>query len=230
MSFTALGRQQARDILRSIRTASKGSVTTRWDHISEHVHVQRPQRACKSLGIRKPMAIRLFTSSARASEDLKERPTPPTDIETRSSGAPITPLKTQLKVKLAALSSTKSHENIYTLPNFLTFTRLIAAPAVGYLILHNQQLWAVSLFAYAGITDLVDGWIARRWKLQTVIGSVVDPMADKMLMTIVVVCLAVQGGLPCKSALKGYYRCRFIANNSRDQYGSPHSSWDVTSP
>jgi len=56
---------------------------------------------------------------------------------------------------------------------------------------HNQHAWAVGLFAYAGITDLVDGWIARKWKLQTVVGSVVDPMADKILMTTLVGCLAI---------------------------------------
>ncbi|KAI4130045.1 MAG: hypothetical protein LQ347_003525 [Umbilicaria vellea] len=54
----------------------------------------------------------------------------------------------------------------------------------------------MGLFAYAGITDLIDGYIARRWKLQTVVGTVIDPMADKTLMTILTVCLAVKGALP----------------------------------
>ncbi|KAI1213278.1 uncharacterized protein F4807DRAFT_410378 [Annulohypoxylon truncatum] len=88
------------------------------------------------------------------------------------------------------------HENIYTVPNLLTFSRLIAAPFVGYAILHDANAWALGLFAYAGVSDLLDGWIARRWKLQTVVGSVVDPMADKMLMTILTVCLAYKGALP----------------------------------
>lgn len=82
----------------------------------------------------------------------------------------------------------------------LTFSRLIAAPAIGYLILHDQHLPAVCLFAYAGITDLLDGWIARRWNLQTVVGSVVDPMADKTLMTILVGCLAANGAMPLSLA------------------------------
>ncbi|KAF6802099.1 cdp-diacylglycerol-glycerol-3-phosphate 3-phosphatidyltransferase, partial [Colletotrichum sojae] len=88
------------------------------------------------------------------------------------------------------------HEDIYTIPNILTLSRLVAAPFVGYFILHDQHAWALGLFAYAGITDLLDGWIARRWKLQTVVGTVIDPMADKMLMTILTVCLAAQGSLP----------------------------------
>lgn len=96
------------------------------------------------------------------------------------------------------LQTLTPHENIYTLPNFLTFSRLLAAPVIGYLVIHHQHVWAVVLFAYAGITDLVDGWIARKWKLQTVVGSVVDPMADKALMTALVGCLAATGGLPCK--------------------------------
>jgi hypothetical protein len=88
------------------------------------------------------------------------------------------------------------HENIYTVPNILTFSRLVAAPVVGWLVLHDYHAWAVGLFAYAGITDLVDGYIARRWNLQTVVGTVIDPMADKMLMTILTICLAIKGALP----------------------------------
>lgn len=98
-----------------------------------------------------------------------------------------------MRKRLAALDT---HENIYNLPNILTVSRLIAAPVVGYLILHDQHFWAVALFTYAGITDLVDGWIARKWNLQTVVGSVIDPGADKALMIIVVVCLAIKGALP----------------------------------
>lgn len=88
------------------------------------------------------------------------------------------------------------HENIYTIPNILTATRLIAAPIVGYLVLNDHHAWALGLFAYAGITDAVDGWIARKWHLQTVVGTIIDPLADKMLMTILTVTLAMQGSLP----------------------------------
>lgn len=92
--------------------------------------------------------------------------------------------------------ATVLHEDIYTLPNILTFTRLVAAPVIGYLVLHDQHAWAVGLFAYAGVTDLLDGWIARRWDSKTVVGTVIDPMADKTLMTILTICLAAKGALP----------------------------------
>lgn len=89
-----------------------------------------------------------------------------------------------------------SRENIYTIPNWLTASRLVAAPFVGYCILHDHHAWALGLFAYAGITDLLDGWIARRWNLGTVVGTVIDPMADKILMTVLTVALATKGALP----------------------------------
>ncbi|KAK2792124.1 hypothetical protein FQN51_001919 [Onygenales sp. PD_10] len=84
------------------------------------------------------------------------------------------------------------HENIYTIPNILTFSRLAAAPVIGYCILNGYDTAALSLFAYASITDLVDGYIARKFNQQTVVGTVIDPMADKTLMTIGVVCLALK--------------------------------------
>jgi hypothetical protein len=98
------------------------------------------------------------------------------------------------------LPSLTPRENIYTVPNILTFSRLVVAPFIGYAILHDAHTLALGLFAYAGVSDLLDGWIARRWKLQTVVGSVVDPMADKILMTVLTVSLAMQGALPGKLA------------------------------
>lgn len=102
-----------------------------------------------------------------------------------------------------------THENIYTVPNILTFSRLAVAPLVGYFLVHDQHGVALSLFAYAGITDLIDGYIARRYSLQTVVGTVIDPMADKLLMTIGVPCLAVNGsipGMPHTSLQRAYAR------------------------
>ncbi|PKY06824.1 hypothetical protein P168DRAFT_288719 [Aspergillus campestris IBT 28561] len=89
-----------------------------------------------------------------------------------------------------------TRENIYTVPNILTFSRLVAAPLVGYFLVYGHHTAALALFAYAGITDLVDGYIARRYNLQTVVGTIIDPMADKLLMTIGVACLAVNGSIP----------------------------------
>lgn len=94
------------------------------------------------------------------------------------------------------LSKLTPRENIYTIPNILTLSRLLAAPLVGYFVVTQQHGLALGLFFYAGVTDLVDGYIARRYSLQTVVGTVIDPMADKALMTISAIALAIQGALP----------------------------------
>ncbi|KAK0673820.1 putative cardiolipin synthetase [Cercophora samala] len=104
-------------------------------------------------------------------------------------------LSKKLQSKLPAAIVPKK-ENIYTIPNILTFSRILSSPFIGYAILHDQHALALGLFAYAGVSDALDGWIARRWKLQTVVGTVIDPMADKMLMTVLVVALGVKGLLP----------------------------------
>ncbi|KAI0840480.1 hypothetical protein F5Y06DRAFT_241511 [Hypoxylon sp. FL0890] len=128
-------------------------------------------------------------NETKSKEQLPSRPAP-------SESPPATGARGIRKVIPKVLPTLTPHENIYTVPNLLTFSRLITAPFIGYAILHDAHVWALGLFAYAGISDLLDGWIARRWKLQTVVGSVVDPMADKMLMTVLTVCLAYRGALP----------------------------------
>lgn len=93
-------------------------------------------------------------------------------------------------------SSKDARENIYTIPNFLTVSRILATPAIGYLIVQHQHIPAVSLLFLAGLTDLVDGYIARKYNLGTVVGTILDPFADKFLMTTLVITLSVAGQMP----------------------------------
>ncbi|KZP01516.1 hypothetical protein CALVIDRAFT_532278 [Calocera viscosa TUFC12733] len=93
------------------------------------------------------------------------------------------------------------HENIYTLPNLLTTSRILACPVLGWAILHGEWTLATSLLAYAGVTDWLDGWMARRWGMRTVLGTILDPAADKALMTTLTVTLAMKGLLPVPLAV-----------------------------
>ncbi|KAL7746630.1 hypothetical protein RI367_008030 [Sorochytrium milnesiophthora] len=88
------------------------------------------------------------------------------------------------------------HENIYTIPNILSFTRLAASPVLGYLVATRQYTPAVCLFGVAAVTDLLDGFIARRYNMMSVVGTILDPMADKVLMTTLTVSLAYAELLP----------------------------------
>ena len=82
-----------------------------------------------------------------------------------------------------------------TLPNVISFARLCAVPADIWLVLHHRFGVAFSLFVLAGISDAVDGWLARR-QGGTALGAVLDPLADKALMVGMYVTLAAIGQLP----------------------------------
>jgi cardiolipin synthase (CMP-forming) len=80
--------------------------------------------------------------------------------------------------------------------NALTLTRLVAAPVAAHLILNDSYGPALLTVAAAGVTDAMDGWIARRYGLQTILGSYLDPLADKLLISCAGGALAAQGVLP----------------------------------
>jgi cardiolipin synthase len=82
-----------------------------------------------------------------------------------------------------------------TLPNLITMARLCAVPATVWLILHARFDLAFALFVAAGISDAVDGWLARRGA-RSALGAILDPIADKALLVSVYVALAAVGALP----------------------------------
>jgi len=92
-------------------------------------------------------------------------------------------------------------ENIYTIPNLLTVSRILACPVLGYAIVQENFVAATALLVYAGLTDLVDGWLARRYNMGSVLGTILDPAADKALMTTLTVALAVKGLIPVPLAV-----------------------------
>ncbi|TDL23584.1 hypothetical protein BD410DRAFT_786825 [Rickenella mellea] len=88
------------------------------------------------------------------------------------------------------------HENIYTLPNALTVSRLLSCPLLGWSIVEGNFVLATGLLTYAGITDWVDGYLARRYHMHSVLGTILDPAADKALITTLTITLAWKGLLP----------------------------------
>jgi cardiolipin synthase len=87
-------------------------------------------------------------------------------------------------------------ENIYTVPNFLSATRLVLSPYIAYQIYHDNFTVALGAFIVAGVTDLLDGYIARNFGASTFLGSILDPLADKTLMTTLTVSLTAAGLVP----------------------------------
>uniref|UniRef100_A0ABK0LVS5 cardiolipin synthase (CMP-forming) n=1 Tax=Rattus norvegicus TaxID=10116 RepID=A0ABK0LVS5_RAT len=94
-------------------------------------------------------------------------------------------------------SATSSYENPWTIPNLLSMTRIGLAPVLGYLILEEDFNVALGVFALAGLTDLLDGFIARNWANQkSALGSALDPLADKVLISILYISLTYADLIP----------------------------------
>jgi cardiolipin synthase (CMP-forming) len=80
--------------------------------------------------------------------------------------------------------------NILTIPNLLTFMRMALIPVFASLLFYGYSRWALFVFLIAGISDGVDGFVARRYNQQTELGTIIDPIADKLLMTVAFIVLA----------------------------------------
>jgi cardiolipin synthase len=85
---------------------------------------------------------------------------------------------------------------LLTLPNVITFARLCAVPLSVWLVLERQFAQAFFLFAAAGASDAVDGWLARRNGGGNSVGALLDPVADKALLVTMYVTLAAVNVLP----------------------------------
>ena len=84
-------------------------------------------------------------------------------------------------------------------PNALTVLRLALIPVFVVLLLAadgERSIAAALVFALAGITDQVDGWLARRWRVESLFGKFADPLADRLMIDAAVVLLWLEGRLP----------------------------------
>ncbi|HEY2815530.1 MAG TPA: CDP-alcohol phosphatidyltransferase family protein [Casimicrobiaceae bacterium] len=87
------------------------------------------------------------------------------------------------------------------MPNLITFARLVLVPIVAYLIISKSYAAAAIVFLIAALSDLADGYIARRFNLVSKLGALLDPVADKLNMFVATVTLALQDLLPIWLAL-----------------------------
>jgi cardiolipin synthase len=83
-----------------------------------------------------------------------------------------------------------------TIPNIITLMRFFLVPAVVFAMLSDRMGWAFAGFLIAGISDGVDGFIARQFNQRSKLGAYLDPVADKLLLVSVFVVLGFMGGLP----------------------------------
>lgn len=88
---------------------------------------------------------------------------------------------------------------LLNLPNILTLARVAAIPLLVVLMFSDSReagFWAAALFGAAAVTDFVDGWLARKWGVVTVLGKFLDPLADKLIVMAALIMLIPFGRVP----------------------------------
>lgn len=97
----------------------------------------------------------------------------------------------------AAPSTERSGALVWTVPNLLSTLRLLGVPVFLWLVLGPEEdAWALALLVASGVTDFLDGWLARKLDQQSVIGQILDPVADRLYILAVVVGLALRDIIP----------------------------------
>lgn len=92
--------------------------------------------------------------------------------------------------------------DFYLIPNILSLSRILAIPLVAGLAYYDENLWAAAAFALAGVSDYIDGWVARRYHYESKLGMLLDPLADKIIVLSVMVILLFLGRLDMQ--IEGY--------------------------
>lgn len=85
------------------------------------------------------------------------------------------------------------------IPNILTLFRILLVPLFVIIFFSNMEsslFYSISIFLLAGITDILDGYIARKHNLITKLGIVLDPLADKLMLLTVLFCLSINNIIP----------------------------------
>jgi cardiolipin synthase (CMP-forming) len=112
--------------------------------------------------------------------------------------------------------------SLTSLPNLLTLSRILAVPIVvaTFYVQGDAARWfACAMFSAAGVTDWLDGHVARRWAQQSEIGRFLDPIADKLLVAATLLMLTATGRLPFGALLPALViLCREILVSGLREY------------
>ena len=100
-------------------------------------------------------------------------------------------LSLNLKEKIRKLFT-----NVWTIPNVLTMIRLILVPVFVALFLKGHRMASLGVFVAASLTDMLDGYLARKLNQITDFGKLFDPLADKLMVLSAMVCQGIVGVFP----------------------------------
>jgi cardiolipin synthase len=87
-------------------------------------------------------------------------------------------------------------DRLLTIPNALSLVRLVLVPVFCWLILSGHDGWALAVLAVSGVSDYLDGMLARRWRQVSRIGQLLDPTADRLYIVSTLIGLALRDVIP----------------------------------
>lgn len=87
-------------------------------------------------------------------------------------------------------------ESVWTIANFITFSRVLAVVPLIWLSVTGRHLWMTLVLAYVGISDYLDGVVARHLKHVSKLGKVLDPICDRIALGTAIIVLFITGYLP----------------------------------
>ena len=83
-----------------------------------------------------------------------------------------------------------------SIPNIITLGRILLVPFIVWAIASSQMEIAFAIFIVAGVSDAVDGFLAKRFNMASELGALLDPLADKALLVSIYVALGINGVIP----------------------------------
>ncbi len=92
----------------------------------------------------------------------------------------------------ANIKSRLRKKDIFTIPNILSFFRILLIPAIAILYVNEYRYASVGIIVLSALTDIVDGWIARTFHMISDFGKFLDPVADKMTQVVMLSCLVLR--------------------------------------
>ena len=94
------------------------------------------------------------------------------------------------------ISKSNAGASRLSIPNLITLARILSVPIVVWAITSGEMMIAFILFVIAGISDAVDGYLAKRFDMASELGAYLDPLADKALIVSIYVSLGIAGAIP----------------------------------
>jgi len=158
-----------------------------------------------------------FSNKTEVPNDDKDHTRPGNNITTAE--------KESVSKKSISFQTKSFAQDIKAIPNLITLFRIACTPALGYLIVENQMEYALIGCAAAGFSDWLDGYVAKTYNQKTVLGTFLDPIADKLTITVLSVSLCYKELLPFElvvlwfvrdTLLIGFTASYLLRNNNKD--------------